>query len=74
MVEPFLDNMTLQEAISKKRIFIVDLTVLEKVDQDHPDKYKVTSSMRADYFRHHTLFSIRRPKWFQPVRYFQRLT
>ena len=41
MVEPFLDNMTLNMAIHKKRIFIIDLTVLDAVAQDHPDKYKV---------------------------------
>ena len=41
LVQPFLEQMTLQEALSKKRIFIVDLTFLENVTVDHPDKFQV---------------------------------
>ena len=41
MVAPFLEKMTLQKALNKKRIFIVDLTFLDEVTVDHPDKFKV---------------------------------
>ena len=32
MVEPFLDGMTLDEALEKRRIFVVDLEVLDKLE------------------------------------------
>ena len=41
MVTPFLEQMTLQKALNKKRIFVVDLTFLDEVTVDHPDKFKV---------------------------------
>lgn len=31
MVEPFLEDLTLEEALEKKRIFIVDLKILEGI-------------------------------------------
>lgn len=31
MVKPFLEDFTLEEAIEKKRIFIIDLAILEGI-------------------------------------------
>ena len=43
MVKPFLEDLTLEEAIEKKRVFIIDLAILEGISTR--DNLQVSSIM-----------------------------
>jgi hypothetical protein len=50
MVEPFLEGMTLSDAMSAKKIYICDLKVMEGVDGVHNLKVNIWTLRCMAYF------------------------
>ena len=49
MLEPFLEGQTLEDALTAKRIFIVDLEILSRLKLDEPRKVSTVSN--GDHFK-----------------------
>ena len=49
MLEPFLEGQTLEDALTAKRVFIVDLEILSRLKLDEPRK--VSSVGNGDLFK-----------------------
>jgi len=49
MVEPFLEGISLQEALETNRIFIVDLELLARLSPESTTKHTVSTRVQHDY-------------------------